>query len=164
MVRKYIMLFEDFAADKKDQADSSVSTWADIRDAIQLKLPFVIVTFGDKESYNSALKSDLFPNHIEQVATMSSSEGMVDYPSLFSTVDDDVSFKNKIPNLLDSFKVHSIILGKRGEEYCDIYLKDGTSSPAGNEVVSSLDKDDVKDENHFKVGSTYYKFIDFVDM
>ncbi len=146
----------------KTQSDETSSTWADVRDSIQMKLPFVIITFKDEESYQKALDSDMFPDYIKQTSSMSSNGVLVDHPSLFIVADDDVSFKNKIPKIFDQFNIKNLILGKRGEEYCDVYFSDGSSSPAGNEIVSSLDKDDMANEDHFKMGSTYYKFIDFV--
>jgi hypothetical protein len=162
-MRKYIKLFEEHSTDIKADSDETSSTWSDVRDSIQMKLPFVIITFKDEDSYSRALKSEFFPNHIKQTSAMSSNGILSDYPSLFIVVDDDVSFKNKIPKIFDQFNVKNLILGKRGEDYCDVYFSDGTSSPAGNEIISSLSKDDMDNDDHFKMGSTYYKFIDFVD-
>jgi len=38
---------------------------------------------------------------------------------------------------------------------------DGTSSNIGNEIMSSLSKDDMENEDHFQIGTNYYRFIDF---
>jgi hypothetical protein len=86
---------------------------------------------------------------------------MIDYPSIFMVLNDDEEFKDKIPQIFEKYKIKNLILGKKGEEYVDYYYSDGTSSPAGNEIISSLDKDDMDNDEHFKMGSTYYKFIDF---
>jgi hypothetical protein len=43
----------------------------------------------------------------------------------------------------------------------DYYYEDGSTSEAGNEVVSSISKDDMENDDHFKMGTTYYKFVDF---
>jgi hypothetical protein len=76
-------------------------------------------------------------------------------------LDDDVEFKDKIPQIFEKYKIKNIIFGKKGEDYVDYYYDDGSSSPAGNEIMSSISKDDMTNDEHFKIGSTYYKFIDF---
>jgi hypothetical protein len=92
---------------------------------------------------------------------MSVNGTLVDYPSIFMVLDDDVKFKDKIPQTFEKYKIRALILGKKGEEYIDYYTDDSSSSQIGNEIVSSLSKDEMTNDDHFKMGSTYYKFIDF---
>jgi hypothetical protein len=159
---RYIKLYEDYQRDIAKNSDETSHTWTQIRDAIQTKIPFVIITFKNSESYNSALDSDLMEDDfIKQTAAISHDGKLLDYPSVFMILDDDVRFKNKIPQIFEKYKVKNLILGKKGEEYIDYYYEDGSTSPAGNEVVSSISKDDMENDEHFKIGSTYYKFIDF---
>lgn len=161
---RYIKLYEDYKNDLKAQSEETSHTWTQIRDAIQTKIPFVIITFKKKESYLDALDSDLFTgDYIKQTASMSRNGKLVDYPSVFMILDDDVKFKDKIPQIFEKYQIKSLILGKKGEEYVDYYFSDGSSNSAGNEIVSSISKDDMANEDHFKMGTTYYKFIDFVD-
>ena len=159
---KYVKLYEEYQHDIKSTTEETSHTWTQIRDAIQTKIPFVILTFKDRESYTSALGSDLLEDdYIKQSAAISHDGKLVDYPSIFMVLDDDVKFKDKIPQIFEKYKVKTLILGKKGEEYIDYYFEDGSSSPAGNEVISSISKDEMENDEHFKIGSTYYKFIDF---
>ena len=159
---KYVMLYEDYQKDIKNNSEETSHTWTQIRDTIQMKIPFVIVTFKNKDSYNSALDSDLFnDDYIKQSAALSKDGQLIDYPSVFMVLDDDSDFKDKIPQIFEKYKIKNIILGKKGEEYVDYYYDDGSTAPAGNEIVSSISKDEMDNDEHFKMGSTYYKFIDF---
>jgi hypothetical protein len=159
---KYIKLYEDYQQDIKKSSDESSHTWTQVRDAIQTKIPFVIITFKNNESYNEALNSDLVDgDYIKQTAALSHDGKLINYPSLFIILNDDAKFKNKIPQIFEKYKIKNIILGKKGEEYVNCYYGDGTSSPIGNEIVSSISKDDMTNDEHFSIGSTYYKFIDF---
>ena len=161
---KYVKLYEDFNRDIKNSTDETSHTWTQVRDAIQTKIPFVLIAFKTKESYLSALESDLFSDdYIKQTASLSANGKLVDYPSVFMILDDDVNFKNKISQIFQKYKVKTLILGRQGEEYVDYYFEDGSSSQAGNEIVSSIDLDDMANDDHFKMGSTYYKFVDFAD-
>lgn len=160
---KYIKLYEDYQQDIKSTTEETSHTWTQVRDAIQTKIPFVIITFKDKESYTSALDSDLLEDdYVKQSAAISQDGKLIDYPSIFMVLDDDVTFKDKIPQIFEKYKIKNLILGKKGEEFIDYYFEDGSTSPAGNEVVSSISKDEMVNDEHFKIGSTYYKFIDFV--
>ena len=158
---KYVKLYEDYQKDIKSTTEETGHTWTQIRDAIQTKLPFIIITFKDSKSYSSALDSDLFQDdYIKQTAAISQNGQLIDHPSIFMVLDDDVEFKDKIPQIFEKYKIQNLILGKKGEDYVDYYYDDGTSSPAGNEIVSSISKDDMENDEHFKIGSTYYKFIE----
>jgi len=159
---KYVKLYEDYQQEINKTTEETGHTWTQIRDAIQTKIPFVIITFKNSESYSSALDSDLLQDdYIKQTAALSHDGKLLDYPSIFMILDDDVDFKDKIPQIFEKYKIKTLIFGKKGEEYVDYYFEDGTSSPAGNEIVSSISKDDMENDEHFKMGSTYYKFIDF---
>ena len=161
---KYVKLYEDFNRDIKNSTDETSHTWTQVRDAIQTKIPFVLIAFRTKESYLSALESDLFlDDYIKQTASLSANGKLVDYPSVFMILDDDVKFKNKISQIFQKYKVKTLILGRQGEEYVDYYFEDGSTSQAGNEIVSSIDLDDMANDDHFKMGSTYYKFASFAD-
>ena len=159
---KYIKLYEDYQQDLKSNTEETSHTWTQVRDAIQTKIPFVIITFKDREGYTSALESDLLEDdYVKQSAAMSHDGKLIDYPSIFMVLDDDVAFKDKIPQIFEKYKIKNLILGKKGEEFVDYYFEDGSTSPAGNEVVSSISKDEMSNDEHFKIGSTYYRFIDF---
>ena len=159
---KYIKLYEDYQQDIKATTEETGHTWTQVRDAIQTKIPFIIITFKTSDSYSDALNSDLFnDDYIKQTSAISHDGKLLDYPSIFMVLDDDTEFKDKIPQIFEKYKIKNLIFGKKGEDYVDYYYDDGSSSPAGNEIMSSISKDDMTNDEHFKIGSTYYKFIDF---
>jgi hypothetical protein len=159
---KYIKLFEDYENELKNAGDETSRTWTDIRDAVQMRLPFVIIVFKNSEEYLSALDSELIgSDYIKQKALMSKDGKLIKYPSIFMIVQDDESFKNKIPKIFNAFKTKVIFLGKKGEDQIECYYADGSSVNAGNEIVSSLEKDEMDNNDHFEIGSTNYRFIDF---
>ncbi len=162
MFLKYIKLYEDYGQDIKAQTDETGHTWSEIRDTIQTKLPFTIIVFKNKDSYSSSLESDFKEyEYIKQTAYMSHDGKLLAYPSIFIVLDDDVEFKNKIPQIFEKFKIKSLILGKKGNESADFYFNDGSSSSVGNEIISANNPSDMQNDEHFKIGSTYYKFFDF---
>ncbi len=159
---KYIKLFEDYENELKNASEETSHTWTDIRDAVQMRLPFAIIVFKNSEEYLSALDSELIgSDYIKQKALMSKNGKLIKYPSIFMIVQDDESFKNKIPKIFNAFKTKVIFLGKKGEDQIECYYADGSSVNAGNEIVSSLEKDEMDNNDHFEIGSTNYRFIDF---
>jgi hypothetical protein len=161
---KYIRLYEDYSHDIKTQTSETGHTWSEIRDAVQTRIPFTVIVFKNKDSYTDALDSFFKDyDYIKQTAFLSNDGKLIGYPSIFIILDNDVKFKDKIPQIFEKFKIKTLILGKQGEEYSDYYFDDGSSSTLGNEVVSSNDINDMQNDEHFKIGSTYYKFIDFSD-
>jgi hypothetical protein len=159
----YIKLFEDFEKSMKDATTVSTQGWVEIRDTIQSKLPFIIVVFKNRDSYETAIATEFGDDsYIKQTAMMSNNGTQIKYPSLFLILDDESRFSNKIQNLYERFKIKAIILNGKGDEYAQSYSQDGTSVNLGNEIVSSLSIDDMANNDMFKIGSTYYRFIDFI--
>lgn len=160
----YIQLFEEFKKSMNNAISAdSTQGWVEIRDTIQSKLPFILIVFKNRSSYESAIDSE-FSNdsYIKQTAMMSNNGTLIKYPSLFLILDDESRFSTKIQNLYKQFKIKAIILNGKGDEYSSLYSQDGTSVDLGNELVSSLDTHDMYNNDHFKIGSTYYRFIDFI--
>jgi hypothetical protein len=160
---KYIKLFEDYENELKNSSEETSGSWTDIRDAVQMRLPFAIIVFKNSDAYLSALDSELIgTEYIKQKALMSKDGKLIKYPSIFMMVQDDEIFKNKIPKIFDAFKTKVVFLGKKGEDEINCYYSDGSTINAGNELVSSLSKDEMDNNDHFEIGSTNYMFIDFV--
>lgn len=163
MELKYIKLFEDYEKELKAENSETGHTWGEVRDAIQMKRPFVIIIFTDKPSYNDALNGVLSEyDYVKQTASLVFDGKFVDYPSVFFTLNEDKDFKNSVKELYDKYKIKQIIVGKSNTEFATLYSEDGTSSDFGNEVTSTLVRDDFGRDDHFKVGSMYYKFISFI--
>jgi hypothetical protein len=84
------------------------------------------------------------------------------YPSIFFILESEKDASNDIKKYYEQFDLRAAIVGKPSSEFSTVYFKDGTSSDFGNEIVSSLDPNEVDDGDYFKVGSTYYRFIEFL--
>ena len=155
---KYLKLFEDFS--KKE--DSFVPNWTEVRDTIQNRLPFAIIVFMNKENYTKA-KENLFHNHnyVYQKAFMSKNGELLAYPSVFIQLDEEEPFLESVPKIYDKYKIKAMVVGGQGDEYSKYYLTDGSSTDLGNEIITSLSKDDMENDDHFQMESNYYKFIDF---
>ena len=157
---KYLKLFEDFS--KEENKESFAPSWSDLRDTIQNRLPFAIITFLNKDSYLAA-KSKMFFNHtyVRQTAFLAKNGKLVGYPSVFIKLDEEQPFVESIPELYEKYKIKAMIVGGQGDEYVKYYFKDGNSAMVGNELMTSLDKTDMRNEDHFQMGSNLYRFIDF---
>lgn len=162
MKTRYIQLFEDYTKSMNANGSETEHTWTQVRDSIQMKRPFVIIIFKNKESQVAAITSDLSKYDCIKQAAMINREGKhITFPSLFFTLDQDTTFEPMIKNLYNKFKIDSIITGKTNSEFAELYSDDGTSVDFGNEIVSTLSPDDFSTDDYFKVGSTYYRFINF---
>lgn len=163
MPQKFIKLFEDYEKELKTERSETSHGWTDVRDAIQMRRPFVIITFRTKPSYEEAAGEYLEGvDYIKQTAVLINNSQETRYPSVFFVLDRDRDFKTDILDLYEKYDIKQIIVGDAGFEYSTLYSQDGSSSDFGNEIVSDLDPSVFKGEDYFKVGSTCYRFIDFV--
>lgn len=161
-MNKFIQLFEDFKKDIKAQNTDTQHTWTDVRDAIQMKRPFVIIIFRTKSSYLTALKGYLSQfDYVKQTAIKIHNGNEIKYPSVFFVLDKETDFRAKIKEIYEKFDIKQIIIGETNEDYANSYSEDGTAAPVGNELVSGLNQDEFKTEDHFKIGSMYYRFLSF---
>lgn len=155
MSLRFIKLFEEFKKEK-------LETWSQVRDTIQTKRPFVILIFRTKSSYQDAIASEFESvNFIKQTAYMTVDNKTILYPSIFFTLDREKEVENDIHRYYEEFDLVSAIVGESNSEFSTVYFSDGTSSDFGNEIVSALDPNEIDADDYFKVGSTYYKFIEF---
>ncbi len=153
------MLREELIEDEKE---TSEGTWNHIRDAIQTKVPFVIITFKTKESCNLAIQTDLREYNItRQLNIMQRNNAKLKYPSVFFVLNKDFDFKERIKDLFEKYDIRLIIIGTSNAESSQVYFEDGSSSVYGNEVVNALDDNEFNDEDRFKVGGMYYQFVQF---
>ena len=155
----YVKLFEDFKKKMDNATTGPNEDWSQVRDAIQSKLPYIIIVFKNRESWDDATGSEFKgDSFIKQTATITNDGKKIKYPSLFLTLSDDSRFENKIQNLYSKFKIKLLILNGKGEELAQAYSQDGSSQDMGNEIVTALDEHEMGDDTHFKLGSTYYRF------
>ena len=157
MNNKYVLLFEEFIQKESNPSDN----WIKVRDSIQTKRPFVIIIFKDSENYDKAISSELKEfSCVKQLAIIFRNNKKLKYPSAFFTLDRDRDFKSRVSELYNKFNIKQIIIGKLNGEYSTIYNEDGTSGNFGNEVISTISPSEFFSDDHFKVGSTYYRFIE----
>jgi hypothetical protein len=157
-------LFEEYTKDITAERSETSHSWQDVRDAIQTKRPFVIIVFNAKSDYLEAMPSDLKEyDIIKQDAVYVMNGKNVVYPSVFFVLDKAADFRDTAHKLYEKFDIRQIIVGKAGSEYSTLYSQDGTSSDFGNEIVSTLEPKDFASDDHFVLGSTLYRFIEFVD-
>jgi hypothetical protein len=147
---------------EKAGSDEIGGTWTDVRDAIQLKKPFVIVVFRTRSSYSEAIETEFKETqYVKQTAVFTVDGDKIKYPSIFFVLDRDMDFRTRVKELYEKFDIKQLILGKPNAEYSTLYAKDGTSSDFGNEIVSTLEPSEFKSDSHFKIGSHYYRFVEF---
>ena len=159
---KFIKLFEDFKKEESGAGQDKLETWSQVRDCIQMKRPFVIITFKNADSYNEAVSSYLKgKNYIKQTAVLSVEGKEIKYPSVFIMLENDRNFKNEVRKIYETFSVVQVIVGSVGSEFSTLYGRDGTSSDFGNEVITALSPEEFSTENYFQLGSSYYRFIEF---
>ena len=161
MKLKYIELFEDFSDHEKPNRDT-LKSWTEIRDAIQMKKPFVILVFKNNASLDRALDTQLSElDTTYQDAVIIEDGDLIKYPSLFFTLDRDSDYSREIREIYSKFSIKQAIVGGSNKEHSTFYSEDGTSSTHGNEIVTSLEAEDFSTDDHFIFGSHYYKFIEF---
>jgi len=158
---KFVKLFEDFKKEDSGSGQDKLETWSQVRDCIQMKRPFMIITFKNKDSYENASSYLEGKNYIKQTAVLSLDGKEINYPSVFITLDSDRDVKTDVRNLYEEFKIKQIVLGSAGSEFSTLYGSDGTSSDFGNEIITALSPEEFSTENYFKLGSNYYRFVEF---
>lgn len=142
--------------------EAASQTWTEVRDVLQSKKPFVLIVFRTRDSYLQYLKEQQdTSNQIQQVAFLRREDKKIRYPSVFLIMDREEALADLSKQLYSKYDIKLIIIGKNNSEYCELFLSDGSSSEIGNEVTSALSPSEFENEDFFKVGSTYYRFIDF---
>lgn len=159
---KFIKLFEEHSKDLEVNNSEVSHTWSEIRDAIQMKRPFVIVIFKNSANYLDALESYFTEtDYIKQTAILNFDGKKINYPSIFFVRDKDDDYSTEVRKLCEKYKIKYVIVGDTGSEYAKLYSQDGSSVDLGNEIISTLEPKDFGTEDCFKLGSTYYRFIGF---
>ena len=150
-MQKYVKLYEDF----EDLQSNVTGNWNQIRDMIQSMKPFTIINFKDMEGCDRYLK-DHPSDHIKQSYYNDHTGNHSKCPSIF--------IPHKVNLEKDDFKKYRLLnclVGKQGNQ--NIVIKTGDEKEIiGNEVVSTLSQNEVYPESHYKVGSVFYKFINFL--
>lgn len=146
----------------KESQEQVSPTWNQVRDTLQMKKPFAILVFRTRSSYLQYLEDTKDADTlIKQIASLDREGQKIKYPSVFLVLGTDADFSDQAHQLFEKYDIKQIVAGQANVEYATLYLPDGSSSQLGNEIVSTLSPDELQDDEYFKIGSTYYKFIDF---
>jgi len=150
-MQKYIKLYEDF----KDLQSNVTGNWNQIRDMIQSMKPFTIINFKDMQGCDKYLE-DNPTDCIKQSYYNDNTGDHSKCPSIF--IPNGTNLKKED---FKKYRLLNCIIGKDGSQ--NVMIKTDTDKEfMGNEVVSTLSQGEVYPESHYKVGSVFYKFINFL--
>ncbi len=158
-MRKHVKIFEEFI-DSLGEFSETEFTWQDLRNTMQAKLPFIIIDFMDKKSYDNCTSKELYDERwATQVYTQSQKDNgdMKTYPSvfIFETTRD---VENRVKEFFKRFQIYRIIIGGAESDCPTVYIGN-SSADFGNDLISGTSPSDVGFDDYYQVGGTYYKFI-----
>lgn len=153
---KYIQLFEDYDHNTGNLNHSH--SWSDLRNQMQNKLPFIIIDFEDEESYQRFKDSQLQgKDYADQTYTIRVEDNPVVMNSVF-VFNNTESTEEAALEYIRHYNIHRIIAGEKGKEFPTLYTNGG-SSGFGNDLLVSLDPEELGNDDYYKIGSQLYKFI-----
>ena len=155
---KYIKLYEQYTGRREKGLYESAS-WADISDAINLKLPYLIIDFEDESAKSDCVNSELQGERYEDqdYILKSPEEHDKEYPSVFIFIDGS-PLENKINGLYKRFRIARMIQGKAGVKH-PILHNNGSKSDYGSDIMTGTGPDDMQNDDYYKFNSSYYKFL-----
>lgn len=155
-MQKYIRLFENFdEVQLKSIEANTAGNWNNIRDAVQSLEPFTIINFKDRDGYMDYIER-CNKDFIKQTYYSNSLEKDMSCPSIFIHGRVPVSEKD-----FEKYRILNCIIGKQDDQ--DVMFKSKDESEVlGNEIVSTLSQNEVYPDNHYKIDSVFYKFINFL--
>ena len=155
---KYIKLYEEYN-DLEEKVNRGHFSWSDVRDAIQTKLPFIIIDFKNKSSFDKCIKEELFDEkYTKQKFFLKRNDDVTEsYPSIFLFADDD-TLKDRVLNLTSRYEILRMIVGEYGTEEPKLYI-DSEEVPISANLYTSNDIDDLDQGDYYQMDAHYYKFI-----
>tara|TARA_Y100000389_G_C17372010_1_gene469554 strand:+ start:627 stop:1100 length:474 start_codon:yes stop_codon:yes gene_type:complete len=153
---KYIKLFEEY--DSNTGSIHSTRSWGDLRNTMQNKLPFIIVDFEDRESYQKFKDAELQDkDYSDQTYTIREGDNPVVMNSVF-IFNESYSSEELALKYIKQYNIYRIISGEKGKDFPTVYSKGGTSE-FGNDLLISLSPEELGNDDYYKIGSQIYKFI-----
>lgn len=149
---KRLKLFEEYLAN---------STWNSIRDTIQTKKPFMIVTLKDDSNISSIKKLFNGLRIANQTAYTEVDNKEISFPSLFIFLDKDTNFERLLKTIFSNSGIKKVIGATLNSDNIFQYFDSKTSENIGTEVVSGISPNDTQSSDYYKIDSTYYCFIHF---
>jgi hypothetical protein len=155
-MNKYIKLYEEHNID--GAIENANYSWADIRNTMQNKMPFIIVDFLNLESFTKCKDSDLVDKkYMEQIYNFKDDQNPIKLRSvfIFGLDGDPIDIAKKYQN---EHGAKRVIIGEKGKDFPTMF-DGGESGEFGNDLLISLDPEDFGMDDYYKVGSQLYKFI-----
>lgn len=153
---KYIRLYEEYT--DFTEKGSSLRGWPDLRDAMTLRLPYMIIDFKTEESKKDCESSDIKEeDYVTQSYFLKQDGKTKEYPSVFIFLDSSDPI-NKIKRLESRFDIARIIYGEFGKKQPSMSLN-GQTSDFGSDIKTGSGPDDMENDDYYKYNSSYYKFL-----
>ena len=155
---KYVRLYEEYT-DLEEKSLEKHYSWAEVRNTIQTKLPFIIIDFKDVESRNDCIKGELYDEkYAKQVFYKTDGgTGNIQIPSVF-IFGEESDLKDRVQGFIKRFKIHRLIIGEIGKEVPSLYLE-GENVDMPSDIMTSIDIKEMGADDFYKIDSTYYAFI-----
>lgn len=155
-MQKYIRLFENFRDGELKMLKAETSgNWNDVRDTVQSLKPFTIINFSDLDGY-TRYADRCNREFIKQRYYTTHNDGhLMTCPSIF--IYGNVPVKEKD---FEKYGILNFLTGRKNKPEIKVRTRD-ESEMIGNEIVSTLSQNEIEGESHYKLGSVFYKFINF---
>lgn len=154
---KFIKLYEEYT-DFDQKGLEKHHSWQEVRDAIQTKLPFIIIDFESEDSLNKCIREELYDEEfVKQIYYVKGEEDLIKYPSVF-IFEQDPNIKDRVLNLVKRFDILKIIIGEYGDRTPQMY-KDGETVDIDANLFSSISVEDMQGDDYYKVNDMFYKFV-----
>jgi hypothetical protein len=157
-MRKYIRLYEEYN-DLEEKSLEKHYSWADVRNTIQSKLPFIIIDFKSDEARDLCMKDELFDEkYIKQSFHLKRTEDAANkYPSVF-IFGEETDLTKRVLDFNKRFDVLRIIIGEYGSKIPALYLQ-GDRVDIGGNLFTSNEMDEMDGDDFYSIDAKYYKFI-----
>jgi hypothetical protein len=158
-MRKHIRLYEEYT-DLEEKSLEKHYSWQDVRNAIQSKLPFIILDFKTEEAMDDCIKGELLDEkYIKQAFHLKENDGAraIKYPSVF-IFGEDTNLSKRVLDLNKRFDILRTIIGEYGSNIPSLYVE-GDQVDVGGNLFASNNIDELDGEDFYSIESKYYKFI-----
>jgi hypothetical protein len=157
-MRKHIRLYEEYN-DLEEKSLETHYSWADVRNTIQSKLPYIIIDFKSNDARDKCIKDELFDEkYIKQTFHLKRTDDAADkYPSVF-IFGEGTDLTKRVHDLNKRFDIIRTVIGEYGSISPDLYLQ-GEMVDIGENLFTSNNLDELDGDDFYSIDSKYYKFI-----
>jgi hypothetical protein len=158
-MRKYIRLYEEYTDLEQKSLEGNYS-WHDVRNVIQLKLPYIIIDFKNEEERDNCIKKELFDEkYINQTYFLKKEDvRTIKNPSVFIFTEES-DLAKRVLGLNSRFDIIRLIIGENGKDSPSLYV-DSDKLDIGSNLYTTLNIDEIGLDDYYSIDGNYYKFID----